>query len=405
MSKKISRDEAQKQAVESVPLLGHHTLPIRASIIAGTGFGKSRVALRIIERMVPSTRQVYILVPFEHLKQRFIDEAATCGISMDNVELVCYASIHTIDPFKVDTLICDEAHFGLTDRCMEFYTRFSGDIIMFTATLPDDSTYRARLLSLCPPSYTISLDECVRRGYVAPYRLICASVTLTPEEEKDYKTVSANFGYWKGKLGFDAFNAAAYAVQNRRTVPKDMLSAAYGFYRAIRQRKNIVDHAKMKVSVAKSLRKLFPDKRALVFGGDNEFTSELSKAIDGSRMYHSAMNKKEADDSLQAFRDGITSTLVSTKALNQGLDIPDASLGIICGLTSKSLTMIQRIGRLVRIDPSDPKKSGIIVVLYVKDSQEQTWLESAIKDITFTNVFWCTSQQLLDDNTQRDTDT
>ena len=70
--------------------------------------------------------------------------------------------------------------------------------------------------------------------------------------------------------------------------------------------------------------------------------------------------------------------LCSTKALNQGFDIPNANLGIICGLTSKSLSMIQRVGRLIRWEEG---KTGKIYVLYIKDSQEEKWLKNAVYDL------------------------
>ena len=58
-------------------------------------------------------------------------------------------------------------------------------------------------------------------------------------------------------------------------------------------------------------------------------------------------------------------------------------MGIICGLTSKSLTMIQRVGRLLRFQEN---KTGKIIVLYVKETQEEKWLKSAVKGLT--NVNW-----------------
>ena len=73
--------------------------------------------------------------------------------------------------------------------------------------------------------------------------------------------------------------------------------------------------------------------------------------------------------------------MCSTKALNQGFDVDGAELGIICGLTSKALTMIQRIGRLLRYKEN---KIGKIVIVYVADSQEDKWLKNAIKG--FSNV-------------------
>ena len=69
--------------------------------------------------------------------------------------------------------------------------------------------------------------------------------------------------------------------------------------------------------------------------------------------------------------------------LYQGLDVPDANMGIICGITSKSLPMIQRVGRLVRFQED---KVGEIIILYVKDSQEEKWLKNSTKDLD--NVIW-----------------
>ena len=58
-------------------------------------------------------------------------------------------------------------------------------------------------------------------------------------------------------------------------------------------------------------------------------------------------------------------------------------MGIICGLTSKSLTMIQRVGRLLRFQEN---KVGTIIILYIKDTQEEKWLKSSVKGLT--NVNW-----------------
>ena len=75
--------------------------------------------------------------------------------------------------------------------------------------------------------------------------------------------------------------------------------------------------------------------------------------------------------------------LCSTKALNQGLDIPDANMGVMCGITSKSLPMIQRVGRLIRFQEG---KVGEIYILYVENSQEEKWLKNAVKSLN--NVNW-----------------
>ena len=82
--------------------------------------------------------------------------------------------------------------------------------------------------------------------------------------------------------------------------------------------------------------------------------------------YHSGKTKKQRELILNAFKNDTIKVLCSTKALNQGLDIPDANLGIMCGITSKSLPMIQRVGRLVRFQEG---KTGEIIILYVKNNR------------------------------------
>ena len=58
-------------------------------------------------------------------------------------------------------------------------------------------------------------------------------------------------------------------------------------------------------------------------------------------------------------------------------------MGVICGITSKSLSMIQRVGRLIRFQEN---KIGEIIILYVADSQEEKWLKNAVKSLN--NVIW-----------------
>jgi superfamily II DNA or RNA helicase len=178
---------------------------------------------------------------------------------------------------------------------------------------------------------------------------------------------------------------------------KDDYKAADGFFRAIRQRKGMVDHAENKIVAAKAFAEIVSkyNGRMLVFGGDNSFTDSISNAIEGSVVYHSKKTTKQKDLALDRFKNGESNVLCSTKALNQGLDIPDASIGLICGLTSKALTMIQRVGRLVRIDPNDPLKQGRVVILYVKDSQEEKWLENALSKTDKKNVKWLELKDIL----------
>ena len=62
------------------------------------------------------------------------------------------------------------------------------------------------------------------------------------------------------------------------------------------------------------------------------------------------------------FRDGIIDILVTCKALDEGLNVPDTSVGIIVASTKSVRQRIQRMGRILRT--SEGKDLGTIVTLY-----------------------------------------
>ena len=231
-----------------------------------------------------------------------------------------------------------------------------------TATLPEEYEYNLKLQQIAPISYRITLDKCVSLGLVSPYEIHCIPVELTDSEQADYKKINNKFIYWKYQLGnFDAFNEAKRVLADKSESP-EMKQAAAQFYACIRNRKKIVDFASQKIYALQKLVIKNVGKKILVFGGANDFTNQLAEANDPfSTVYHSGKTKKQ----------------------NQGFDVPDASIGVICGLTSKSLSMIQRVGRLIRFQED---KIGKIYILYVKDSQEEKWLNNSIKNLK--NVTW-----------------
>ena len=132
-----------------------------------------------------------------------------------------------------------------------------------------------------------------------------------------------------------------------------------------------------KLEVAKDLAEKHKDDKILCFAGTIEFTNLMASELDGLT-YHSKITAKQRRDVLTTFENSDNATLCSAKALNQGFDVPDVGVGIIAGLESKALPMIQRLGRLIRYRPG---KRGRVYILYVKDSQEQKWMEQATKSL------------------------
>lgn len=382
------KDKQQKKALNHWAMNSFH-----GSIIAGTGFGKSRCGViavgETIKRLKDSEKNIegrpitgLVLVPTTQLKDQFREEFIKWGYEdcLETVDFMCYQSAYKMIGRHYDVVICDEIHLGLSPEYRKFFDNNIFDrLLCMTATLPEEYEYKELLLEIAPIVFEITLDECVDLGLVSPYNIVCRPIDLTFDERTNYKKINNRFVYWKGQLGqFDAWENAKLIMQDLSASPQEK-KAATQFYRSIRERKKIIDFAENKIDAFKDLVLANPDKRILAFGGANEFTDMLSDSvIPLAQSYHSKKTKKQKEAALELFRDGTINVLCSTKALNQGFDVPDANMGIICGITSKSLSMIQRVGRLIRFQEG---KTGEVIVLYVRDSQEEKWIKNAVKNL------------------------
>ena len=387
MQKLMTKTNKVKDKEQRIALNSWAKAGFVGSIIAGTGFGKSRCGVLAIDHILKhkDDAKAIVLVPTIQLQEQFSEEFHKWGKDncLNRVEILCYQSAYKLQNQHYDIVICDEIHLGLSPEYRKFFDNNTyNSLLCMTATLPEEPEYRKILSNLASSIYTISLDKCVKLGLVAPYKIHCISIELTVEERTDYKQINNQFIYYKYKLGqFDAFNMAKYHISNESSSAQDRANAAQ-FYRCIRARKDIIDNAENKIEKFKELVASNLNKKILAFGGVNKFTDKLAKSVNAD-VYHSGKTIKQRKKVLKDFKEGNSNILCSTKALNQGLDVSDANIGIICGLTSKSLSMIQRIGRLIRFKKG---KTGIIYILYVKDSQEEKWLNNAVR--TLDNVCW-----------------
>jgi superfamily II DNA or RNA helicase len=123
---------------------------------------------------------------------------------------------------------------------------------------------------------------------------------------------------------------------------------------------------------------------------------------DGIAIYHSRLGTREREKALQEFGQGVTSLLVSVKALIEGLDVPDANIGLSVASTSSGRQRIQTMGRILRaprdadgnplpaeVQATMPAKE--IHLLYVGDTvDEEIYIKTNWSDLTgeAENKWW-----------------
>ena len=108
------------------------------------------------------------------------------------------------------------------------------------------------------------------------------------------------------------------------------------------------------------------DNRVLIFTSNNETAYAVARK-------HLVMpltcdiGRAERDAALESFRRGALRTLVSSRVLNEGLDVPDADVAIIVGGALGEREHVQRIGRLLRPRPG---KRAIVYELVTAGTSE-----------------------------------
>ena len=87
--------------------------------------------------------------------------------------------------------------------------------------------------------------------------------------------------------------------------------------------------------------------------------------------------KDERHDVLDGFKSGRYNVVVTSKVLDEGIDVPDAELGIIVSGTGSGREFIQRLGRLLR-----PKHDGRKVKLIEIVSKQTREINTSTKRMT-----------------------
>ena len=102
--------------------------------------------------------------------------------------------------------------------------------------------------------------------------------------------------------------------------------------------------------------------------------------------YHSRQGPHIRRNNLAMFRKGISNVLVTCKALDEGLNVPDASVGIVAASTASERQRIQRLGRILR--PSKDKDTSTIYTIYATEAEEKRLAIESIKLDGVSEVNW-----------------
>ena len=263
-------------------------------------------------------------------------------------------------------LIFDEVHHlpaGYTRVIAEY--SIAPYRLGLTAT-PDRADGRDRdLEALVGPLVYRRTPEELAGGALAPFEEVRIRVSLSERERARYEELLArrNAFLVARKIFLGSLEGWRRFVRASASSP-----AGRAAMLAHRQAKLLAFGTEEKFRVLEELLARHPGRRTLIFTDDTATVYRVAEEFLLPAITHQTP-VKERHETLARFRDGTYPVLVSSRVLNEGVDVPEASVAIVMSGTGTPREYIQRLGRVLR--PLEGKRALLYEIVAEGTGEER----------------------------------
>jgi superfamily II DNA or RNA helicase len=362
----------------------------RGSVVLPTGAGKTLLAIHAIARLARST---LVIVPTIDLLHQWY--AVLCA-AFPMLEIgVFYGLEKELRELTVSTypsawghmgefgdvfqlIIFDEVHHLPAPSWQEIaLMSVAPHRLGLTATYPKPmetagplfATFKApegRGLEdlIGPLVYAKHVDD-LSGIQLAAYRTIRIRVDLTPEERSAYDASYATYtGFVKATGLRESHGPGWWGEYTRRSAFDAEARQAKVAERKLRR---LVANAQNKLRALDDLLKEHAHEQVLIFTEYTDLVYTLSRRhLLPAITHHTKAAERKAI--LDGFRTGIYKALLTSRALNEGVDVPEAKVAIILGGSASSQEYIQRLGRILR---KRANKTALLYEVIVRHTVEE----------------------------------
>jgi superfamily II DNA or RNA helicase len=383
-------DEARAYAVLDVaPAARHEPFPyqrealdawaahrFRGVVVLPTGAGKTYVATMAIASRQRST---LVVVPTLDLLNQWYDILSAAfsrpiGVigggyhELEDITVTTYDSAHLhMDRLggRFGLVVFDECHH-LPSASYQLAARMS--IAPFrlglTAT-PERTDGRAYDELIGPIVYRKDITE-LSGEYLASYETERIAVPLSPEEREAYDAARAEYVGFLRDEGIrmsspDGWSRFLYLSSRNETGRRAFL--------AYRRQRALALAAPGKISVLARLLHTHRHDRTIVFTEDNATVHLISRRFLLPAITHQT-RVKERSAILASFNAGEFTAVVTSKVLNEGVNVPQANVAIVLSGSGSVREHVQRLGRILR--KTEDKRATLYELVAENTSEERS---------------------------------
>jgi superfamily II DNA or RNA helicase len=180
--------------------------------------------------------------------------------------------------------------------------------------------------------------------YLAEYRAERLYVELSAEEEARYRQAREVYRRFVDERGIAMGGPHGWQRFIQETCRSKEGRAAFQAYR---EQRRLALAAPAKLQVLQRLLDRHRQDRVLIFTHDNATVYEIARRFLVPAITHQT-RAKERRHVLEGFQTGEHSVVVTSRVLNEGVDVPAANVGIVLSGTGTVREHVQRLGRLLR---------------------------------------------------------
>ncbi len=328
----------------------------RGVVVLPTGSGKTHVAVMAID---DKKRSALVVAPTLDLVRQWYDLlSATFGITIG----VVGGGDYDLQPITVTTY--DSAHlhmerfgakFGLVvfDEChhlpSEAYAHAARTCLApyrmgLTAT-PERTDGRDGILTelVGPIVYRRDIVE-LAGTWLAEYETERVEVDLAPSEREEYERergVYLDFVRRHGIRMSDPRGWGEFVMHASRSSDGRVAMAAY------RRQRELAFTAPAKLAWLEHLLAVHRNDRAIIFSQDNATAYAVSRRFLMPCITHQT-KVKERSAILKGLSDGTFNAVVTSRVLNEGVDVPEANVAVVLSGSGSVREHVQRLGRVLR---------------------------------------------------------
>jgi superfamily II DNA or RNA helicase len=354
----------------------------RGSVVLPTGAGKSYLALRAIHLVKRSAIVVVPTIDLLHQWYRLLSHAfhTTIGVyyggekALQPLTVVTYSSFGNLmseygNHFKL--LIADEVHHLAAPAYGEGALMSPASARLgLTATYPSqeeqDAGGRWRLDSLIggPIVYALTIDDLVGEQ-LALYRTQRIRVNLMPDERREYEREFAHYMGFVNQRNLRGRFGASWLFELQRLSAKDQDARA-----ALLARQRVgrlLAGCQGKLQAVDDLLREHMADQVLIFTEANDVAYTIAQRYLIPVITH-LTSSAERKDILDGFQAGRYRAIVTSRVLDEGVDLPGAKIALILGGTSGARQYIQRLGRVLR---KEENKQAVLYEVLVRGTSEE----------------------------------